>query len=433
MIEITQLYKLYLETQRVFIDSRMAANGGIFFALKGDRFDANDFALKAIADGANYAVVDRKDLSQHQKCIYVENTLDTLQQLAAHHRKQLSMPFIAITGSNGKTTTKELTTAVLRQKYHVLATDGNFNNHIGVPLTLLGVKPEHQIAIIEMGANHLGEIDFLCKIAQPDYGLITNVGKAHIEGFGSFEGVKQTKSELYRYLVKNNGKGVFLNLANEHLKDLLPAGIEILSYTTQDETAQLRGEVVNNDRFLLAKALFPKGWLYLKCKLTGAYNLENILAAARVGIQFGIEPLLIQEAIENYIPQNNRSQITQKGDATFLLDCYNANPSSMLASINNFIEMKGDNKAMVLGDMLELGHESETEHQKIIDVVMYSGIREIYLVGNCFRKTLTPDYFQKFNTIYELTQSVGVDYWKDKFVLVKGSRGIQLEKIVKNL
>lgn len=430
MIEIPQLYKLYLETQRVFIDSRMAADGGVFFALKGDRFDANDFALKAIADGADYAVVDRKELSQHKKCIYVEDVLLALQNLATYHRKQLSIPFIAITGSNGKTTTKELVTAVLGEQYHVLATFGNFNNHIGVPLTLLGVKPHHQIAIIEMGANHPGEIDFLCNIAQPDYGLITNVGKAHIEGFGSFEGVKQTKSELYRYLLNNNGKGVFVNLANSHLNLLLPAGIEILSYTTQNEKAQLRGEVVNNDRFLLAKALFPKGWLFLKTKLTGAYNLENVLAAARIGLQFGIDPLLIQKAIENYSPHNNRSQITQKNDATFLLDCYNANPSSMAVAIDNFIEMKGNNKVVVLGDMLELGHESEAEHQKVIDMLLHSGVREIFLVGNCFKQTLCPDYFQKFNTIDDLNQSVGNNYWKDKFVLVKGSRGIQLEKII---
>ena len=430
MIEIPQLYHFYLEKNRVFTDSRLAVNGGIFFALKGERFDGNDFALKAIDDGADYAVVDRIELANREKCLYVTDALEALQKLANHHRNQLTIPVLAITGSNGKTTTKELITAVLSQKYKLLSTEGNLNNHIGVPLTILSINEEHDIAVVEMGANHLGEIDFLCNIAQPNYGLITNVGKAHIEGFGSFEGVKQTKSELYRYLAKHNGKGIFVNTANQHLTGLLPDGVETLTYTIDDNKAQLKGEVANNDLYLVAKVLFPKGWLYIKTKLTGAYNLENVLSAARIGLHFGIDPLLIQKAIENYTPRNNRSQVTKVGNATFLLDCYNANPSSMTASINNFIGMKGDNKAMVLGDMLELGHESEAEHQMIVDLAKNSGIAEVFLVGSCFEQTETPTYFKKFRSVNELNQQNGKDFWSEKFVLVKGSRGIQLEKIV---
>lgn len=430
MEKIQELYHKYLESPKVFIDSRLASGGGIFFALKGDRFDGNDFALNALIDGAHYAVVDKPELRDNEKCIVVENTLETLQHLANYHRKQLKIPILAITGSNGKTTTKELVTAVLGQKYKVLSTLGNLNNHIGVPLTLLSINAEHQIAVVEMGANHVGEIDFLCNIALPDFGLITNVGKAHIEGFGSFEGVVQTKTELYRHLAKHKGKGIFVNLSNKHLSNQLPTNIDILSYTTQHEKAQLIGEVVNNDRFLLAKALFAKGWLYLKTNITGAYNLENVLAAARIGLHFNVDPLMIQKAIENYQPQNNRSQITQKGNATFLLDCYNANPSSMTVSINNFVEMKGENKAMVLGDMLELGHESATEHQKIVDLAAQSGISEVYLIGNCFEKTSAPTFFKKVGSVDELKLQTNDNYWDNKFVLVKGSRGIQLEKII---
>ncbi|MBN2263927.1 MAG: UDP-N-acetylmuramoyl-tripeptide--D-alanyl-D-alanine ligase [Prolixibacteraceae bacterium] len=430
MKNIEALYELYLKWGKVFTDSRLAAQGGLFFALKGERFDANDFALQALAQGANCAVVDRADLSGHEGCFFVDNALEALQQLANYHRKQLSIPVLAITGSNGKTTSKELITAVLKQKFNVLSTQGNLNNHIGVPLTLLDIKPEHQIAVVEMGANHMGEIDFLCRIAQPDFGLITNVGKAHIEGFGSFEGVKQTKTEMYRYLTQNDGKGIFINLSNQNLRELLPQGVDVLSYATGGEKADLVGEVVNNDRFLLTRALFAKGWLYLKTNLTGAYNFENVLAAARIGLHFGVDPLQIQKAIGQYVPQNKRSQIFQKGDATFLLDCYNANPSSMAASISNFIEMKGENKAMVLGDMLELGHESETEHQKIVDMLAEQEVSEIYLVGACFEKTQSPLHFQKFKNVEALMQALEPTIWNNKFILVKGSRGIKLEQIV---
>jgi UDP-N-acetylmuramoyl-tripeptide--D-alanyl-D-alanine ligase len=430
MIEIQTLYAIFQKTQRIFTDSRLAGGGGIFVALKGDRFDGNLFALDAIKAGADYALVDHKGLEKNDKFIVVDDALDTLQQLAKHHRQQLRIPVFGITGSNGKTTTKELITAVLAQKYKVLATVGNLNNHIGVPLTLLSIQPGHEIAIIEMGANHPGEIDFLCNIALPNYGLITNVGKAHIEGFGSFEGVKQTKSELYRFVVRSKGEGIFINSDNEHLTGLLPDDVVALSYATTGAKADLVGEVANNDLYLVAKALFPKGWLYLKTKLTGAYNLENVLAAARVGLHFGVDPLLIQKAIEHYTPQNNRSQIKKIDRATFLLDCYNANPSSMVASINNFIALKAEKKALVIGDMLELGTESAQEHQKIIDLLKGSGIDEVFLVGKYFGETDAPEQYKKFYDVEQLKLSVEKAFWQDKFIMVKGSRGIKLEKII---
>ncbi|MFA9390887.1 MAG: UDP-N-acetylmuramoyl-tripeptide--D-alanyl-D-alanine ligase [Prolixibacteraceae bacterium] len=429
MKSIEEIYELFLQHPFVFTDSRLAARGGIFFALKGEQFDGNAFALQALLQGAHFAVVDQVELAQVPGCIWVQNVLKALQDLANFHRRMLTIPVLAITGTNGKTTTKELIANVLSQKFNVLSTNGNLNNHIGVPLTLLSINSSHDIAVIEMGANHLEEIDFLCKIAEPDYGLITNVGKAHLEGFGSFEGVKQTKSELYRFIA-NKGKAIFINIDNEDLVGLAAGNVKQYTYAVHNEKAQLLGEAVGDDLFVVAKVLFDKGWLYLKSKLTGKYNLENILAAVRIGLFFGLDPLLIQQGVEAYEPTNKRSQIMQKDSATILLDCYNANPSSMHVSILNFMQIKKSGKVMVLGDMLELGDASFQEHQKIIDSIALDLCEQVILVGSNFMETNAPDTFIKLKEIEEIKTFVNKDWAKNKFILVKGSRGIRLEKLL---
>ncbi|MDA3927788.1 MAG: UDP-N-acetylmuramoyl-tripeptide--D-alanyl-D-alanine ligase [Prolixibacteraceae bacterium] len=432
MITIEELYKLFKKHQIVFTDSRQSENGGLFFALKGENFDGNKFALKAIADGADYAVVDQKELKSETNCILVDDVLQTLQKLANYHRNQFDHPILAITGTNGKTTTKELLASVLSQKYNVLATKGNFNNHIGVPLTLLSIKDEHDFALIEMGANHPGEIEFLCKIAEPDYGLITNVGKAHLEGFGSFEGVKKTKGEMYKFIAQH-GLGVFINTDNAHLLSMINPKMVQYTYASEDQKAELKGEPDRNDVFVVAKVLFAKGWLYLKSNLTGSYNFENILAAARIGVFFGIDPLLIQKGIEKYVPANNRSQLVTKGSTAVLVDCYNANPSSMEVSIKNFIEINRQNKLLILGDMLELGDDAIVEHQKVVSQIQNSAIKDVVLIGTNFKETNVPVFFKKFDSINEYINQLQTEEFDNRFVLLKGSRGIQLEKLLDKL
>jgi UDP-N-acetylmuramoyl-tripeptide--D-alanyl-D-alanine ligase len=429
MDTIENLYQLYLKHPNIFTDSRKAKDGGIFFALKGENFDGNDFVEKAIENGADYVVADRDELAGNDRVIVVGDALSTLQKLARFHRRQLDITILAITGTNGKTTTKELIANVLSQKYKVLATTGNLNNHIGVPLTLLSITSGYEIAVIEMGANHPGEIDFLCSIAEPDFGIITNVGRAHLEGFGSFEGVKKTKGELYKY-VEKKGKGIFINNGNEHLMAMSPANVEKFTYSISQHSAQLTGESVSNELLLVCKVLFTKGWLYIKTNLTGAYNLENVIAACRIGLYFGIDPLQIQRGIESYIPSNNRSQVLQIGNSKIIVDCYNANPSSMEASISNFIQIEKPNKTMVLGDMLELGNDSETEHQKIVDLVAGSGVDDVYWVGSHFQKSIMPQGYKRYFNVDDLISSFNKENFENRFILIKGSRGIRLEKII---
>lgn len=426
-MNIARLYERFQQFPKAFTDSRKSNEGGIFFALKGDRFDGNDFALAALEQGAHWAVVDRPNLAINKRCIVVDEVLSTLQQLANFHRSTLTIPLIAITGTNGKTTTKELTAEVLGHKYKVLATQGNLNNHIGVPLTLLSIKAQHEIAIIEMGANHPGEIENLCKIAQPNYGLITNVGKAHLEGFGSFEGVTRTKGELYRFLNQHDSP-IFLNAGNAHLTALLSSNNKVLTYGLSGTNTELIGEVASSDPYLTAKILFPKGWLYLRTQLTGDYNLENVLAAARIGVHFGVDPLQIQEAIENYQPGNNRSQLTKTGKNTLLLDCYNANPTSMEASVRNFLQLNHTNKVFILGDMLELGDSTAIEHQKIADLLIQNKAAEVFLIGKNFGETITPVHFKKFTNVDALNHHLETEEISNRYILVKGSRGISLEK-----
>ncbi|MDA3880045.1 MAG: UDP-N-acetylmuramoyl-tripeptide--D-alanyl-D-alanine ligase [Prolixibacteraceae bacterium] len=432
MCDIHKLYRLFLKEQRVFTDSSQTSDGGIFFALRGESFNGNEFALQALSQGASYAVVDDKTLPAHNKLLLVDDVLQTLQKLANYHRRQLSVPIIAITGTNGKTTSKELLHAVLSQKYKVYSTVGNYNNHIGVPLTLLSVNSTHEIAVIEMGANHPGEIAALCEISEPDYGLITNVGKAHLEGFGSFEGVIKTKAELYRFIAEK-GRGIFINEDNPHLAEMAKENPIKFTYGSTLSDAQLKGEVLGESMNVTVRALFPKGWLYLKSNLTGNYNFENIMAAARIGSYFEIDPLKISEGIEAYKPDNNRSQLLKKSGADFLVDCYNANPTSMEASVKNFLAVPKKPKLMILGDMLELGDSSSEEHQKIIDMVSNADIEEIYLVGECFYKTKVSSNFKKFRSVDKLIENISGRKWTGYFIFLKGSRGIKLEKILDHI
>jgi len=393
-MEIEQLHRLFEQHPHISTDTRKIIPNSIFFALKGANFNGNQFAVQALKSGAAYAVIDEVPAEKNERLIEVKDSLKCLQQLAAFHRKKLGTPILAITGTNGKTTTKELTAAVLSMKYKLCFTQGNLNNHIGVPLTLLQMDSSTEMAVIEMGANHPGEIDALCQIAAPDFGLITNVGKAHLEGFGSFEGVVQTKTELYRFL---------------------------------------KGEPASTDYFVVAKVLFPKGWLYLKSKLIGSYNFDNILAAACIGHYFQVDPLLIQKAIENYTPSNNRSQLIETGANKIIMDAYNANPTSMMASLHNFISIRHPQKVLILGDMLELGQESESEHQKIVDFISENEFEQVFLVGKNFSKTSDRQKTKKFDNAELLTDYLTKQPLENKLILIKGSRGISLEKTLGNL
>lgn len=431
LVKTEQLYQIFLQHPVVSTDSRKIAPGSIFFALKGENFDGNRFAASALEAGAAFVVVDDPQMATHEKFLLVDDVLTALQQLAAFHRKQLALPVLAITGTNGKTTTKELVAAVLAEKFNVEFTRGNLNNHIGVPLTLLSFTKETQFGVVEMGANHPGEIDFLCRLATPNFGIITNVGKAHLEGFGSFEGVIQTKSELYRHLEKNGGK-IFLNSDNPYLRAVVGEKLEKIKYG-QTEGAWLRGETVQSPPFLHARIWFPKGVLYFNTRLVGHYNLENVLAAACVGHYFGIDPLKIKKAVENYRPSNNRSQLTQAGNNQVILDAYNANPTSMQAALTNFSQIVHPQKAVILGDMLELGESSAEEHQRIVNLLQTQPPARVFLVGNHFAATSHPENFKPFPSADLLAEYLQENPLQNCLILIKGSRGIRLEKLMEKL
>ena len=426
-MKLEALYQIFLSHPLVTTDSRKIEAGSIFFALKGENFNGNAFALSALAKGASYAVVDEGQYAVSEKILLVDNVLQTLQGLARLHRQKMGIPILAITGTNGKTTTKELVASVLSKRFKVVFTKGNLNNHIGVPLTLLTIKPETQFGVIEMGANHPGEIAELCNIALPDYGLITNVGRAHLEGFGSFEGVIQTKTELYRFLGQNNGT-IFINNANSFLTG--PAGeIRKVGYTTSKGMEGLEGEAISAEPFLVFKALFPKGWLYIKTKLVGRYNLENALAAAAIGQYFGIEPTGIAAAIEAYQPDNNRSQMVDTGRNRLLMDAYNANPTSTRAALENFAQLEAPKKGVILGDMLELGSVSREEHQKMVDFLGTLKMDAVFLVGNQYSNCILPEPFHHFFSAGELAIYLKETRLSDFLILIKGSRGMKLETI----
>lgn len=423
-METLQLYELFKKHPIVCTDSRKIIPNSIFFALKGENFNGNTFAEKAITLGAAYSIVDEKEYATKPNIIYVEDTLIALQQLANHHRNQFSIPIIGITGSNGKTTTKELIYTVLSQKYNTLATTGNLNNHIGVPLTLLNLNKQHEVAIIEMGANHTKEIEFLCEIAAPNFGIITNIGKAHIEGFGSYEGVIKTKSELYSAIKTTKGI-LFVNKDDELLVDL-----------SNNNNCVYYGKTAD---FCNATLLATTPFLKLKWKaktintqLYGNYNFPNILAAICIGTYFKVADDAIIKAIANYTSTNNRSQLVKTGSNLIYLDAYNANPTSMNAAIATFIEQTNQNKLMVLGDMLELGAISAEEHQLIIEKAIAAKINTLF-VGKNFG-ALAHKY--KNGTVHFFENNLKAADWikatnvTNATILIKGSRGIQLEKIV---
>lgn len=433
-MDITYLYSKFLScNQNITTDTRKITKGCIYFALKGEKFNGNSFAENALKEGASYAVVDNSSLPENDNYIFVEDVLICLQQLANYHRKCLAIPIIGITGSNGKTTTKELIYSVLSKKYNVQYTQGNLNNHIGVPLTLLAITPKHQMAVVEMGANHQKEIDMLCRIAEPDFGIITNIGKAHLEGFGGIEGVKKGKSELYKYLVEKKGT-VFLNGDDEVLSDLAKYNNKI-TYGT-DKMYDVVGKCNTNSLFveiswrIQSKASELKDANYIKTHLVGIYNYNNMLCAACVGNYFKVEDKLINQAIQNYIPNNNRSQLEQTKNNTLILDYYNANPSSVQAAIDNFYETDAQAKMLILGDMLELGAESIAEHQAIINLLNKRNLTDYILVGPIFSSLQKEKSFINANQALEFLEAKPV---KNKTILIKGSRGIALEVVIKAL
>jgi UDP-N-acetylmuramoyl-tripeptide--D-alanyl-D-alanine ligase len=431
--DIAAIYSLFRKTPVVTTDSRKAAAGTIFFALKGDNFNGNQFAEAALKQGCSCVVVDEEAYYKGEKYILVKDCLASLQELAKYHRQQLKIPFVAITGSNGKTTTKEFIKSVLSKKYKTLATAGNLNNHIGVPLTILAITPEIEIAIIEMGANHTGEIAMLCNIAQPDYGLITNIGRAHIGEFGSFEAIVKAKTEMYEFLRKRNGK-VFINSSNELLASSA-SGIEQITYgSSPNDFCSCR--LADSQPFLQVKYENET----ITSHLVGKYNFENLVAAICIGKHFGVETKKIKEAIEEYVPSNNRSQIVRSKNHTLVLDAYNANPSSMSAAIENFSEMEGTGKWLILGDMRELGKYEIEEHKAILKLIAEKNFRNVILVGDIFSKAVLemptllfkPVLFKDSDALAAKLKAEPLS--KDpSLVLVKGSRGIKLEKVVEFL
>ncbi|WP_297098403.1 UDP-N-acetylmuramoyl-tripeptide--D-alanyl-D-alanine ligase [uncultured Draconibacterium sp.] len=427
MTSIETIYGCFLKSTKVSTDSRKIDTGCIFFALKGANFNGNKYAHDALKKGAAYAIVDEEEYATEDKILPVDDVLASLQQLAHYHRKQLGLPILSITGTNGKTTTKELISTVLAKKFKVSFTQGNLNNHIGVPLTLLAMDKNTEFGVVEMGANHPGEIADLCEIADPDFGIITNIGRAHLEGFGSFEGVIKTKGELYDYIGKKNGV-IFYNADNRLLEEIGEALPKRISYGKKN--ASFTGETIQSPPFIHVKANFKKGVLYLNSNLIGDFNFENILAAACIGNHFDVDPLKIQQAIKEYQPTNNRSQLINKGEIKIIMDAYNANPTSMAASIESFLEnLKGD-KYLILGDMLELGEYSEDEHTKIVDLIPDELKSSTFLVGKEFSKANNQESIKSFLHVDELCAYLKNEPIKNGNILIKGSRGIQLEKVL---
>lgn len=430
-MKIERLYQIFLRSKKVTTDSRNVENDALFFALKGENFDGNAYAKNALENGCSFAIVDNPDYVQGDNYILVDDVLETLQLLGNYHRKQLNIPIIAITGTNGKTTTKELVAGVLCKKFTISHTIGNLNNHIGVPLTLLSMNENTQIGIVEMGANHINEIKNLCEIAEPDFGIITNIGKAHLEGFESIENIIKTKKELYDYLKLKDGK-VFYNSNNSLLKKtIIELNLNAIAFGSLNN--KVYGDIITSDQFLFVNIKMGNFQALIETQLIGNYNLENVLAAASIGYYNGINPELIVSAIEEYVPKNNRSQFLKTEKNNLFLDSYNANPTSVEASLKNFASLKINNKYVILGDMLELGNESESEHEKIIGLLQDYSFDKIILVGNIYNSLKVPDKFLKFRDVSELENWLKNRNIAHSNVLIKGSRGIQLEKIVRLL
>lgn len=429
-MEISQLYEIFKEYPVVTTDTRKNPKDSIFFALKGANFNGNEYAKAALEQGCKYVVVDEAKYAEgSSNIILVENVLDTLQQLARYHRSKFKIPVIGITGTNGKTTSKELITAVLSQEFNVLSTEGNLNNHIGVPLTLLKLNKEHEIAVVEMGASHVGEIKVLAEIADPDYGLITNVGHAHIEGFGSFENIIKTKGELYDYLEGRKDAKFFMDYENTYLRSMVKEDLTPIYYgTCTDDDIFVSGKVESIDPYLTFSWRFSKNYHTVSTHLIGEYNLSNALAAVAIGKYFGVKTSKVCEAIENYSPTNNRSQLKKTEKNVLIIDAYNANPTSMDASLRNFAKMDVSNKVLILGDMRELGADTEKEHQKIVDLISSNDFRDVFLIGDSFHQTKSS--YAKFQTLGDFIDYLKSHPLSDKYILIKGSRGLQLEKCI---
>lgn len=435
-MELSELYKLYQQHPLITTDSRDCPEGSIFFALKGESFDGNRFAKAALEKGCAYAVIDEREFAEdgNGRLILVDNVLTTFKELAREHRRRFDIPVIGITGTNGKTTTKELIAAVLGEKYNVMYTRGNFNNDVGVPKTLFSLRPEHEIAVVEMGASHPGDIKALVDYVEPTCGLITNVGRAHLQGFGSFEGVKRTKGELYDFLESHNGL-LFLNESNPDLMEMAAQRNfgRIISYG-RGKGGNVEGEVIDCSPFLnfrwrqhLHADQMPANAYEVETHLIGAYNLDNMLAAIAVGLHFRVSPAQINHALGHYIPSNNRSQLETTEHNRLIVDAYNANPSSMAAAIDNFKLMKAERKMAILGDMLELGAVSDEEHQKTVDALAAAGIKEVWLVGEEFGKTHTA--FRKFKNVDEVKAAIAAHRPENYYILIKGSNGIHLSQL----
>ncbi len=432
---IKEIYSRFRECTGVTTDSRKCGPGLMFFALKGERFDGNEFVRGALEQGCNYAVMDNAQLydASDSRMILVDNVLATLQQVAAYHRRKLGTTVIGITGTNGKTTTKELTNAVMGTTYNILCTQGNLNNSIGVPLTVLGLKPEHEYAIVEMGASHPGDIKELVEVSQPDYGLITNVGKAHLLGFGSFEGVKRTKGELYDWLREHNGTA-FVNRDNEHLQQMC-VGLPIIEYGKPGQEGLLvEGKVVECNPFVKFRWRSNGGeWHTVQTNLIGAYNVDNALAAITIGIKFGVSEQDASDAVANYKPMNNRSQLTETGRNHLVVDAYNANPTSMAAAIENFSMIKADNKMLILGDMRELGDVSQDEHRHIVDLLKQKGFSLVWLVGSEFAKAAEGSGFRLFPDVEAVKETLQSTPLNGYTILIKGSNSLGLVGMVEFL
>ncbi|RKS44906.1 UDP-N-acetylmuramoyl-tripeptide--D-alanyl-D-alanine ligase [Gillisia mitskevichiae] len=423
-MNIETLHKLFLKSKGVATDTRAIKSEHLFFALKGDNFNGNLFAEKALSKGASYAIIDEDILPNNDRCILVENVLDTLQQLSSYHRTFLNIPILAITGSNGKTTSKELIYAVLKKKFETIATIGNLNNHIGVPLTLLSMNSKTEFGIVEMGANHPKEIEKLCEIAKPNYGYITNFGKAHLEGFGSIEGVILAKSELYNYLKLNRGK-IFLNI-DDPIQQKQSSYNDVFTFGESTEADII---IKYDNSNTLAEVEYQNS--IIKSQLTGTYNAINIAASVSIGLYFKISLESIQKAVYNYIPKNNRSQILKCGSNSLLMDAYNANPTSMIAALESFKDNPAKNKIVILGDMFELGTSSEEEHQIIVNYIETLELSKAFIVGKNFYRTKSKnEHIKKFENFSDLQIALESNKIQNSYILIKGSRGMALERVV---
>lgn len=420
-MEIAELYKCFMECGKVTTDSRNCPEGSMFIALKGETFNGNAFAAQALKQGCRYAVIDESEYAG-EGTILVDNCLQALQQLANYHRRQLKTPVIGITGTNGKTTTKELISTVLSRKFNTLYTEGNFNNHIGVPLTLLRLTKEHEMAVVEMGANHPGEIKTLVHIAEPDYGIITNVGKAHLQGFGSFEGVIRTKGELYDFLRDKGGATIFIQNENPYLNGIAE-GLTCVRYG-QTVGLYVSGELISCSPFLSFRWTAEGVSHEVNTHLIGSYNLDNMLAAAAIGRYFGVSDDDISSALASYLPHNNRSQLKETADNKLIVDAYNANPTSMMAALKNFRQVEAPHKMVILGDMKELGEASREEHQKVVDYLKECGFDRVVLVGPEF--AAATHSYQTFQHVDEVLADIRMHKPQGYYILIKGSNSMKL-------